>query len=64
MVYDGMHSNIIVIIQDKPEPNMLKILPIISSSTSQKFTNYSYFILISLLIIPMLLFCINVSGTY
>ena len=31
---------------------MLKILPIISSSTSQKFTHYSYCILTSLPIIP------------
>ena len=30
----------------------------------KKITHYSYFILISLPIIPMLFFCINVSGTY
>ena len=29
----------------------------------KKFTDYSYFILISLPIIPILLLCINVSGT-
>ena len=28
----------------KPEPNMLKILLIVPSSTSQKVTHYSYFI--------------------
>ena len=48
----------------KPQPNMFKILLIIPSSTSQTITHYSYFILISLPIIPMLFFCINVSGTY
>ena len=48
----------------KPEPNMLKILLIIPSSTSQKVTNYSYLILISLPIILILFFCINVSGNY
>ena len=32
----------------KPEPNMLKIVLIIPSSTSQKFTQYSYFIPIPL----------------
>ena len=32
----------------KPEPNMLKCLPIIPTSTSQKITHYSYFILKSL----------------
>ena len=40
----------------KPEPNMLKTLLIIPSSTSQKFTHYSYFIFISLPIIPILFF--------
>ena len=40
----------------KPEPNMLKALLIIPSSNSQKFTHYSYFILISLPIIPILFF--------
>ena len=49
--------------QCKPEPNVLKILPIIPSSTSQKNT-YSYFILISLPIIPILFFSINASGMY
>ena len=36
---------------------MFKILLIIPSSTSQKFTRYSYFILRSLPIILMLFFC-------
>ena len=35
----------------KPEPNMLKILPIIPSSSSEKIYLLSYFILISLLIL-------------
>ena len=35
---------------------MLKILPIIPSSTSQKFPHYSYFIPASLPIIPILFF--------
>ena len=48
----------------KPELNMLKIVLIIPSSTSQKFTHYSYFIPISLAIIPILFFYINISGTY
>ena len=39
-----------------PEPNMLKISPIIPSSTSQKFTHYSYFILILLSVILILFF--------
>ena len=43
---------------------MLKILPIIPSSTSQKINDYSYFMLISLPINPMLFFFINFSGTY
>ena len=47
---------------DKPEPNMLKTLSFIPSSTSQKITYYSYFILTSLPIIPMLFFCINVTS--
>ena len=38
---------------------MLKKLPIIPSSTSQKFTHYSHFILISLPIIPILFLNIN-----
>ena len=47
----------------KPEPNMLKILPIIPSSTSQKF--YPLFLFYSHIIIPILFFCIiNVSDTY
>ena len=41
-------------IWSKPKPNMLKTLPIIPSSTSQKFTHYSYFIIVSLPIIPIL----------
>ena len=50
-MYLGDHAQI----QDynnstKPEPNMLKTLPIIPSSTSQKIT---HFILISLPIIPI-----------
>ena len=40
----------------KPEPNMLKILLIIPSITSQKFTHYSYFITTSLPINPILFF--------
>ena len=40
----------------KPKPNMLKTLLIIPSSTSQKFTHYSYFILISLPVTPILFF--------
>ena len=48
----------------KLEPNMLKIVPIIPSSTFQKITHHSYFILISLPIIPKLFLCIDVSGTY
>ena len=40
----------------KPEANMLKTLLIIPSSISQKFTHYSYFILILLSIIPILFF--------
>ena len=54
--------------QFKPEPNMLKTLPIIAipSSTSQKFTHYSYFILIllpiySYFILFVLLFCVLTS---
>ena len=50
---------------------MLKSLPIIPSSTSKRFTYYSYFILISLPIIlislpiiPILFFCINNAGIY
>ena len=41
---------------------MLKILLIIPSSTSQKITHYSYFILKSLPIIPTLLSCFIVSS--
>ena len=52
-----------IIVISKPDPNMLKILLIILSSTSQKIT-HSYFILISLTIILILFFCTNVSGTY
>ena len=63
----GLHLNKTMIATDdiasyvdsciKPEPNMLKSLPIILSSTSQKiFIHYSYFILISLPIIPILFF--------
>ena len=48
--------NFSILHTSKPEPNMLKILPIIPSSTSQKFTHYFYFILISLPIIPILCF--------
>ena len=44
--------------ESKPEPNMLKILPIIPSSTSQKITHNSYFILISKPIIPIVFFLI------
>ena len=40
----------------KPEPNVLKTLPINPSSTSQKVTHYSYFILILLPIISILFF--------
>ena len=42
-----------------PEPNMLKILPNIPSSTSQKLTRFPYFILISL---PYCSLCFIVSG--
>ena len=41
---------------------MLKILPIIPSSTSQKITHYSYFILKSLPIIATLFSCFIVSS--
>ena len=40
------------------EPHMLKILPVIPANISQKITHYSYFILTSLPIIPILFFCI------
>ena len=45
---------------------MLKILLIIPSGTSQKFTHYSYFIPMSLFIIPILFFffmilCIDIQ---
>ena len=50
---------------DKPEPNMLKILPIVPSCTSQEnLPIILYFILILLPIIPILFFYINVSGMY
>ena len=39
---------------DKPEPNMLRTLPIIPSSTSQKIYPLFFFILISIPIIPIL----------
>ena len=49
----------------KPEPNMLKNLIDYSfQHFPKKFIHYSYFILISLPIIPILFLCINVSGTY
>ena len=49
----------------KPESNMLNILLIIPSSTSQKITHYPYFIIISLYIYcSYIIFCINVSGIY
>ena len=38
----SMHIDVVII---KPEPNMLEILLIIPSSTSQKITHYSYLIL-------------------
>ena len=45
---------------------MLKILPIIPSNTSQNvfLLYYSYFILISLPIIPMLFFMVYFSGIH
>ena len=43
---------------------MLKSLPIIPSSTSQRIYPLFLFILLSLPIIPILFFCINVSGMY
>ena len=45
---------------NKPEPNILKTLPIIRipSSTSQKITHYSYYYLLFLFV---LLFCILAS---
>ena len=46
------------------ELNMLKTLLIIPSSTFQKFTHYPYCILISLPIIPILFYCINIPGMY
>lgn len=50
---------------NRPEPNMLKILPIIPSSTSQKITHYSYFILksLSIPIIPTLFSCFIVTSS-
>ena len=51
-----LHSSLLACVLAKLEPNMLKILPIIPSSTSQKMTYYSYFILISQPIIPTLFF--------
>ena len=51
---DPIHDQLLNLIRQassKPEPNMLKILPNIPSSTSQIITHYSYFILISLPII-------------
>ena len=48
----------------KPEPNVLKISLTIPSSTSQKIAYNSYFVLISLPIIPILFFYINVSDIY
>ena len=48
----------------KPEPNMFKISLIIPSSTSQKIAYYSYFVIKSLPITPILFFCVNVSGNY
>ena len=50
----------------KPQPNMLKTLPIFLAALLKKFTHYSFFILISLPIIPILfffilLFCILTS---
>ena len=42
----------------KPEPNVLKLLQIISSSTSQKLPiSYFYFVFISLPIIPYYSLC-------
>ena len=40
----------------KPEPNVLKLLHIISSSNFPKITHYFYFVFISLPIIPLLFF--------
>ena len=49
----------------KPEPNMLKNLTDYSFQHFPKnFSHYSYFILTSLPIIPILFLCINVSDTY
>ena len=47
---------------NRPEPNMLKILLIIPSSTSQKIIHYSFFILKSLPIIPTLFSSFIVSS--
>ena len=48
----------------KPEPNILRIFQLFLPELLKKFTRYSYFILLSLPIIPLLYFCVNVLGTY
>ena len=62
MLLDVYKIFMVELLITKPDPNMIKILPIIPSSTTKNY-HYSYFILIPLPIIPIL-FCINVSGTH